>query len=153
MTALNVIELRNVLLSHALASGLFDRVEGHEPKAAPGNGVHGALWVSEMGPAVSRSGLVATAIRLEYSFRIGLSMLAEPQDETDPAVLVATASLVLAYSGDFQLGGYADQIDLLGAYGAPLAAKAGYLNQDSVLYRVMVITIPIIIDDVFAQTP
>lgn len=153
MTALNVLGLRDTLLSHALASGLFADVNGHEPKAAPANGVYGALWVQEIGVAAGRSGLTATAIRVEYSFRIGTNMLAEPQDDIDPAVMVAAASLVLAYSGDFQLGGYADHVDLLGAYGAPLAARAGYLNQNSVLYRVMVVTVPVIIDDVFAQIP
>lgn len=153
MTALNVIELRNVLLSAASATGLFGRVEGHEPKGKPGNGLYAALWVSEIAPAVSGSGLNATAIRLEYSMRIGTNMLAEPQDDIDPKVLVAAASMILAFSGDFQLGGYADWVDLLGARGAPLSARAGYLNQDGALYRVMVLTIPIIIDDVFAQVP
>jgi hypothetical protein len=153
MTALNVIGLRDTLLSHALASGLFDNVAGHEPKASPGNGVYAALWVQEIGVAAGRSGLTATAIRVEYSIRIGTNMLGERQDDIDPAVMVAAASLVLAYSGDFQLGGFADQVDLLGAYGAPLAARAGYLNQDGVLYRVMVVTVPVIVDDVFTQTP
>lgn len=153
MTALDVIGLRNVLLSAAASTGLFGRIEGHEPKAKPGNGVYCALWVSEIAPAISGSGLNATAIRLEYSMRIGTNMLTEPQDDIDPKVLQATAALILALSGDFQLSGYADWIDLLGARGAPLAARAGYLNQDGALYRVMVLTIPIIIDDVFAQTP
>jgi len=34
-----------------------------------------------------------------------------------------------------------------------LMAKAGYLSQDGRIYRVMVITIPIIVNDVFTQAP
>jgi len=33
----------------------------------------------------------------------------------------------------------------------PLSALAGYLNQDGKLYRVMTVTLPIIINDIWAQ--
>jgi hypothetical protein len=153
MTALNVIGLRDTLLSHALSLGLFAGVSGHEPKAAPLNGLYGALWVNSIMPARGHSGLASTTLRIEYSFRIGTNMVTEPQDDLDPQVMVAAAMLMLAYSGDFSLGGLAEEIDLLGAWGEPLGAQAGYLNQDGKLFRVMVITIPIIVDDVFDQVP
>lgn len=150
---MNVVAIRQTLISHALSSGLFSNVSGHEPKAAPVNGVHGALWVSNIAPAARRSGLDSTSTRLEFSFRVGIDMMAEPQDDTDAIVLVAVCWLMGAYSGDFMLGGEVASIDLLGAHGAPLAANAGYLNQDGRLYRVMVITIPLISNDVFDQAP
>ncbi len=150
---MNVVAIRDALISHALSLHLFAQVEGHEPKAAPPNGLHGALWLDEIAPARGRSGQASTSMRLAWSFRIVVNMTREPQDDIDLQVLVAAAALMSAYSGDFELGGEAASIDLLGAHGAPLAAKAGYLNQDSVMFRVMVITIPIIVNDVLTQAP
>jgi hypothetical protein len=149
----DVLAIINALLSHALSLGVFEHVNGHEPKAAPMDGLHGSLWVDEIAPAQRRSGTSATSVRLAFNFRVQTSMMAEPQDDIDPAILVAVMLLMRAYSGDFELGGQAAFIDLLGAHGAPLAAKAGYLNQDNRLYRVMVLAIPIILNDVFDQAP
>lgn len=153
VAGLNVIAIRDTLISHAVSLGLFKSVSKFEPKAAPPDGLYGALWVQAITPARNRSGLRATTLRIEYSFRIGTNMIAEPQDDIDPAVMVAAAALMNVYSGDFELGQYVEEIDLLGAYGDPLQARAGYLNQDSHLYRVMVITIPVIVSDVFTQIP
>jgi len=153
VAGLNVIAIRDTLISHAVSLGLFKSVSKFEPKAAPPNGLYGALWVNAIAPARNRSGLRATTLRIEYSFRIGTNMISEPQDDIDPLVMVAAAALMNLYSGDFELGQYVEEIDLLGAYGDPLQARAGYLNQDSHLYRVMVITIPVIVSDVFTQIP
>lgn len=152
-TGMNVVEIMGALISHALSLGLFNEVNGHEPKAAPMNGLYGALWVNGLEPARARSGLAATSCRLSFNFRVGTNMIAEPQDDIDPQILVTTAALMQQYSGDFELGGYAAFIDLLGAHGPSLSAQAGYLDQDGRKYRVMVITIPVIVNDVFTQSP
>lgn len=150
---MNVDAIRDALISHALSLGLFQNVSGFEPKVAQPTGLSGALWLAGIGPAQRRSSLVDTTVRLEFSFRVGTNMLTEPQGDTDGLILVATCALMQAYSGDFELGGEICNIDLLGAYGPPMAAQAGYLNQDSVLSRVMVITIPMIVNDLFHQAP
>lgn len=150
---MDIPAIRAGLISHALALGLFSDVSGHEPKAAPTGGLSGALWMDSIDPARARSGLNSSTLRVAFNFRIGQGMLDEPQDDIDERVMVAACALMNAYSGDFELGGQVMEIDLLGAHGFPLSAKAGYLNQDSKLYRVMVITIPLIINDVFAQNP
>lgn len=150
---MDIPAIRAALISHALSLGLFSDVSGHEPKAAPTGGLYGALWVDSIDPARARSGLVSTTIRLAFNFRVGQNMMDEPQDDTDEKVLVATCALMALYSGDFELGGQVMEVDLEGAHGFPLAAKAGYLNQDGKLYRVMIIQIPLIVNDVFTQNP
>ena len=150
---MNVIAIRDALISHALGLGIFASVSGHEPKSAPMDGLYGALWVDEIAPARGRSGLSATTTRLAFNFRVGTNMMRQPEDDVDPAILVGVAALMQQYSGDFELGGEAAFIDLLGAHGNPLSARAGYLNQDSKLFRVMVISIPLIVNDVFTQSP
>lgn len=148
--ALTLIELTDALASLAIATGHFQTVNQHEPKNAPGHGLRAALWVQTYRPA-RKSGLSATSMRLEYRLRIYQNMLMEPQDAIDPTVLAATDACFEAYSGDFTLGGLVRQVDLLGSDGNPLSAVAGYLNIDNKMHRVMDITIPLILNDVYDQ--
>jgi hypothetical protein len=138
---------------HAYASGLFDRVTGHEPKSAPGTGLTAAFWLADLRPVPAESGLSLTTYRLVLNVRIYNPMLQEPQDGIDPAILTATSALVIAYNGDFTLGGLIKSVDILGRTGEPLAGRAGYLEQDKRLYRAVVITLPLILNDLAEQAP
>jgi len=149
----DIIGITDALISHALASGMFSNVSGFEPKSAPGTGLTAALWLDSLTPIPAASGLSATAARLTFRLRIYTSMLSEPQDAIDPEVLTATQVLIVAYSGDFTLGGLVRNVDLLGAHGQSLSAQAGYLNQDGRLMRVMDLTIPLVINDIATQAP
>jgi hypothetical protein len=148
-TAATVRALFDSMASHAAASGLFERVNMHEPKRAP-KGLIAAIWVDSIGPAVS-SGLQSTTLRLVFNLRIYSDMIAEPQDAIDPALLSAAADLMEDYSGDFTLGGTIRAIDLLGMAGEPLSAQAGYVNADQRMLRVMTITVPLIVNDAWTQ--
>ena len=148
--ALDAAQIIDAVVSHAAASGWFDRVNQHEPKNAPPYGLTAAVWVDEIRPAQS-SGLDSTSALLVLNVRLYTSMLQEPQDAIDPNLVAASSVLFAAYSGDFSLGGEARHVDLLGAEGAPLRARAGYLNQDQKLYRVMTITLPVIVNDAWDQ--
>ncbi len=149
-------DLFDAVESHAKASGWFDGgVNTVEPKAAPGNGLTCAIWLQTIGPAAGASGLAATTGRVEFSVRLYTSMLAEPEDTIDPNLTAAAISLMEDYSGDFGLtivtSFDVQSIDLLGAYGTPLSANAGYLNADNKLFRVITITLPLIVNDLWAQ--
>lgn len=148
--ALDIDSILNAVVSHAMASGLFERVNQHEPKNAPGHGLTCAAWVDSIEP-VRTSGLASTSGRLVLNVRLYTNMLAEPQDAIDPNLTAAVATLMGAYSGDFQLGGNAREVDLLGGEGAPLSAKAGYMRQDGTEYRVFTITVPVIVNDLWEQ--
>lgn len=151
--ALDVSGIFDAVQSHALASGLFTRVNTHEPKNAPGSGVTCALWVDAIAPVAGASGLASTSGRVTMKVRIYTSMLAEPQDQIDPEILRVVDTLLGLYSGDFELGGRVRNVDLLGHSGIPLMAQAGYINQDGRLMRVMDITLPLIVNDIWAQSP
>lgn len=151
--ALGTSAILAAAVSHAKASGRFERVITHEPKSAPGNGLTCAVWVQSLRPVPGASGLASTTARLELSVRVYTGMLAEAQDETDTQVLGAVDVLMAAYSGDFELGGLVREVDLLGAHGDPLSADAGYLEQDNRIYRVIVITLPLVISDLWSQSP
>lgn len=147
-----VQDLFDKLLSFALESGRFDAVNTHEPKNSPGNGVSMSLWIQDIRP-VRTSGLNSTSALLLFTGRIYTSMTSEPYDLIDPNVLSAAIFLIGALSGDFELGGDDNvrMIDLLGSQGEQLAGRAGYVEIDRKMYRVMTITIPIIINDMWSQ--
>lgn len=145
-TILGVIE------SHASASGWFESVNGHEPKSAPTvNGLTCAVWADRIRPVPTDSGLAATTGLVVFNARLYTSMLSEPQDAIDPNLLSATNALMVAYSGDFELGGNVRNIDLLGQTGFRLESQAGYITIDNKVYRVMTITVPVIVNDMWGQ--
>lgn len=147
------MEILNAITSHAQAAGLFERVNGHEPKNAPGKGLTAAVWIQRIEPLAMASGLAATSARLIVNVRIYSPMLMEPQDAIDPNIADAVSALFTAYSGDFDLGSVTGvrNIDLLGQFGSALQAEAGYLEQDKTVYRVMTITLPVIVNDTWEQ--
>lgn len=151
--SLAIDSILDAVISHAMASGHFETVNGHEPKNAPGTGVTAAVWVETIGPVRGGSGLSSTTGRLTLNVRLYTPMLSEPQDAIDPSLVRALDALMTAYSGDFQLGGAARNIDLLGAHGTPLQAQAGYLSQDGKVFRVYTINLPVIVNDLWEQTP
>jgi hypothetical protein len=105
--------------------------------------------------AIRTSGLSATSAQIVLNARIYTSLLQEPYDLIDPNVLSATVAFIGALTGDFELGGADDvrNVDLLGANGESLSGKAGYVEIDHRMYRVMTIVIPVIINDIWAQSP
>lgn len=150
--AINSADMIARVASKAKASGKFDRVNTHEPKNKPGRGLTCAIWVDRMEPARGRSGLNTTSARVVLNCRIYTNMLQNPQDAIDPRVLEATDYMFEALSGDFDLGSDTRWIDLLGASSShPLYAQSGYINIDNMVFRVMTITVPIIVEDAWAQ--
>jgi hypothetical protein len=150
---MDFVAILNAVQSHAQASGLFERVNGAEPANPPGNGLTAAVWADTIGPAPAGSGLAATTARFTLMLRIYSNMLQDPPDAIDPEILAAVDALMTAYAADFQLGGLVRNVDLLGQTGPPMAAQAGYVQQDGALYRVMTITLPVLVNDAWTQAP
>lgn len=148
---INSKAIMDQLTSYAAASGLFESVIGHEPKAAPPRtGVACGVWFDNL-TTVQSSGLAAASVRLEFTMRIFTSMLQEPQDSIDPRVMDATDAMFTALIGDFDVAGNARYLDVLGSDGDPLRAESGYVDQDGTKFRVVTISIPIIINDAYVE--
>jgi hypothetical protein len=149
--AIDFLAIRTAAIDHALNLGLFEQVSGHEPKSSPGTGLSCAVWGDYLGPYAEQSGLAATTALLVFEVRVFMPFLARPEDSIDPAVFGAVAILMGEYAGDFDLAGTVESVDLLGRSGRRLEAKAGYYRQDGAIYRSMGITLPVIVNDVWAQ--
>lgn len=150
--ALDIDGILNAVVSHAMATGYFATVNGHEPKTKPDTGLTAAVWVDRVQP-IQASSLTATSLRLVFNVRLYTSMLSEPQDAIDPDMTRAMSALLAAYTGDFTLGGLLRNVDLLGAHGDPMQVLAGYISQDTRMYRVYTITLPTIVNDTWEQNP
>lgn len=132
--------------------GVFDQVNGHEPKKAPGYGLTCAVWLDRVGPGRG-SGLSSTTAQLIFMVRVYQNMLSDPQDAIDPAVFSAMDALMTAYSADLTLNDSVMCVDLLGMAGVSMSAQAGYVNQDGRLFRAMTLTLPMLVDNAWPQVP
>lgn len=150
MPGINSNALIDALASHAARLGIFENVTKHEPKSAPGQGLTAAIWVQHIGP-VRSSGLRSTSALVIANVRVGTNMIAEPQDEIDPEVMDAVDKLFEQYTGNFTLDGLIRKVDVLGESGQTLQANAGYLTIGTSMYRVMVVQVPMIINDAWEQ--
>lgn len=150
--ALDINGITDAVASHAMASGYFDRVGTHEPQNAPGYGLTAAVWVDRI-DAIRSSGLASATARLVFNVRLYTSMTQEPADAIDPNMVAACDALMRAYVGDFTLGGLVRQVDVFGTHGQALDARAGYIEQDGLLLRVLTITLPCVINDLWAEAP
>jgi hypothetical protein len=148
--SLNIQAVVDAVESHARALGAFDRVNMHEPKVAPGNGITCAVWCDRIVP-VRKSGLNSTSVSLIFNLRLFTSMLSEPQDAIDPNLIGALDLLMAAFNGDYELGGLVREVDIFGMNGVGLNAQAGYVPQDKRIYRVFTITLPLTMNDVWSQ--
>lgn len=153
MVSLDTLGILEAVQSHAAGLGHFRRVNRHEPKNAPGTDLTAAVWVQRVAPLALASGLAATSALVVVNIRAYTPMIAEPQDEIDPRLVDAVDALVNAYSGDFTLGARVRNVDLLGQFSEGLSAQAGYLEQDRKMFRVMTITLPLVVSDVWSQSP
>lgn len=144
-------DIFDAVVSDVQRSGYFDLVNMHEPKRAPGKGLTAAVWVQAIDPIALMSGLASTSARIVFMLRIYSNMFKEPQDMIDPEMMRATSNIMRRYHDDFDFEGVIRNIDLLGQFGVALAAQAGYLEVSGTHFRIMDITIPCLVNDVWPQ--
>lgn len=142
----------SAVVSDAMASGYFDKVNIHEVKRKPSTRLTAALWVQSIKPVPLASGLSSTSASIVFTLRIYSNLTQEPQDMIDPNMLKAVSNLMRRYHDDFDFGGIIRNIDLLGQFDEELSARAGYLEAaDGSSFRIMDITIPCLVNDVWPQ--
>jgi hypothetical protein len=145
-----VNEVFDNVVSYALETGRFDSVNQHEPVNAPGSGLLCSFWVQRIRP-IPQGGMGMPSGVVVLNGRIYKDFRAEPKDYIDPAVTAATSDLIGAFAGNFSFGGAAGvrAIDILGMTGFMLEGVAGYLEIDRHMHRVMTLTVPVIVNDMW----
>lgn len=149
--ALDIDVHLNQLRSHAARLGVFEHVIGHPPLNSPPTGIWVAFEFAGFKPSKS-SGLAATSGLVTFTADIGRNVATEPQDDIEIEITKATSLLIAAYSGDFDLGGNVRCVDLLGQESGGLTADPSYAkHDDGPVFRLVTVTIPLIVNDVFSQ--
>lgn len=150
--ALRIKEITDLLVSHAQATGYFEYVNEHESRQSGTNGISAGIWVESINP-IKSSGLASASVRIEFEMRIYASTYADPYDDIELRLAEATDAMFTSYIGDFELAGDARHIDVFGAYGRNLNVRAGFINQAGKEFRVFQIQIPVIVNDVWDESP
>jgi hypothetical protein len=149
MTGINIASILANVQGHAQKTGYFTNVLLHEPKNAPGPGLTCVVWADRIEPA--KSSVTSVSANLVLKIRLYTNMLAEPEDAIDASLIMAADALYTEYCGDFDLGSEARYIDVFGSEGTRMDCLFGYIEQDKTLFRFAVITLPIIINDVWTE--
>lgn len=147
--ALDIDSLLGKLVDHALATGHFDSVNTHEPDNAPGNGVSANIVLDTISPVPG--GMATTSCRVAFAMALMYPTTIQPRDASEPYLIKALDAVMGRLTGDLRLDDTIRMIDLLGAYGDGLSAIAGYVTIQEQTYRIMELTIPLIVNDVWIQ--
>jgi hypothetical protein len=141
------------VVSAAKQQNLFRDVISHEPKNAPGTGLHCAVWWDGTVASGRSSGLASVTAVVTFQGRIYSNMLAEPQDEIDPDLMDAAHQLMGAYAMSFTFGGQVRMADLTGSEGAPMSCRPGYITIGQAMFRAAELTLPLVVNDMWEEVP
>lgn len=136
---------------HLLTTGYFERVNGHEAKNAPGNGLTCDVVISAIKPIPQRSGLAATSALISLEARLYLNALHEPQDDIDPILYTAADVVFNSISENYTLSETVAEVDLLGEYGNGMNGRSGYVERNQILYRTFTFNFDCVINDLWDQ--
>jgi hypothetical protein len=144
-TAAQATALFTTIQSYAEQLGIFQGVNLHEPWNAPGNRLFCSINLGAVRPVLS-SGLAAVSGQVTLVIRVWSSALQKPLDGIDPEILAATCSLMGAISGGFTLGQTVRDVDLMA-----MQAQPAYVDFEGKPFRVVEISIGIVINDMWAE--
>lgn len=146
--AVSFKELNASLGSTLQKLGVFETVGG-ELTHMPGRGLRAAHWFQRGRAVGEASGLGAASVRVDAMVRMFGSVTTLPRDEIDEELYEALDVLGAAYASDFTLGGRVRNIDIFGAHGQEMGWEAAYLDVQDGTCRVVTVTLPVIVNDVW----
>ena len=144
-------QIIDAVASEALATGLFESVNGHEAASPPGNGITADVWVGNIEASGEASGLASVSSLVTLNMRLYKAWNAADRNVIDPALLSTTGQMFGVFAGAFTLGGLVRNVDLFGRFGQKLAAPFGYVTIDGVQYRCATLAVPCVVDDLWAE--
>jgi hypothetical protein len=144
-TAAQARALFTAIQSMAQELGIFEGVDLHDPWSPPGSRLFCSINLGTIRPVLS-SGLAAVSGQVALIIRIWSSAIQKPLDNIDPEVLAATCSLMGALAGGFTLGGTVRDVDVMA-----MSAQPAYVDFEGKPFRVVEISLPIVINDMFSE--
>jgi hypothetical protein len=143
--AASVAALFSAVTSALKQTALFQKIDVGEPKSPPGTRLYCSVMLGPM-RAVPSSGLNSTSGQVTILIRIWSKAEQRPLEKIDPEIASAAALVMGTLSGRYTLGGIARNIDLF-----QMTATPGWIEFENESYRVCELSVPIVINDMFAQ--
>jgi hypothetical protein len=131
--------------SYAQQVNIFQDVITHDPWNAPGNRLFCSITLGPVRPVPS-SGMASVSGQVTLIVRVWSSAMQKPLDDIDPEALSSISSLMGAFAGGFTLGETVRNVDLFG-----MSAVPAYVDFEGKPFRVVEITVPIVINDLWAE--
>lgn len=141
----NVKSTLEKVQSYLQASGHVVRAQISEPKQPPGERIMAAVYMGTV--SVAQLTLQTTIELHVVRVRLYMNMLREAGDEIEFGLAQALSEISADLLGDYDLGATVRNVDVGGIYGTPLSATWGYVDVGGTMYRVVDITLPLIVDD------
>ena len=139
--------LFTAIQSYAQELSLFPGgVATHDPWNAPTGHLFCSIALGPVRPVPAASGLRSVSGQVMLLVRVWSSALQKPLDNIDPEVLAVTCSLMGAFAGGFTLGGTVRNIDLMA-----MSAQPAWVEFEGKPLRVVEISVPIVINDMFSE--
>jgi hypothetical protein len=152
--SLDLAQLLDALTSHVRTTTGVEGLTEYEPDAAPGgSGLSVAVFLHAIRPVRGGHGLDKTTLRVEMWARFYFPAGVKSQLKADRVISRAVDAVGTAISGDFTLAGTVMNVDLLGQYGDGVGGTAGYTSIDGAEYRIFTLNIPLILSDMWVQSP
>lgn len=143
-----VVAVYAALESHAKAMNRFQAVDTEQPTASPAAGLYCSVIVGPITLLAAESGLDAATGRVEFHVMTWSQAAKRKVDPTDRKLLSATCALMGEYAGGFTLGGLIRNVDVFG-----MSAHPGWIDFQGSQCRAFDITLPLVINDMFAEVP
>ena len=130
--------------SKLLSSGYFKHVQIGEPKGPAEQRFTAAIFMSD----VSRADLPLAEVNHVYTVlvRIYDDMLREPQEDVEIEMSNVLDKFLNDLCGEFDLGATIRHVDVGGIWGTALGAKWGYIDLNNWMYRVVDVTVPLVVN-------
>lgn len=144
-TAEQAKALFTAIKSYAEQLGIFEAARIGDPRNAPGSRLFCSITLGPVRPVTS-SGLASVSLQVTLIVRVWSSELQKPYEDIDPEVLAAACALMGAFAGGFTLGGIVREVDLFA-----MSAQPAYVDFEGKPCRVAEISLPLVINDAFAE--
>lgn len=148
--ALNTVNLLTKLGSYVKRTGRAKRVVLYDPMSQVPPGTI-SISIRSVRAFNQISALNKTGVCIVFSIVLYIDSKAEPKDGQELELMGVFDLLMQSFNEKFTLEGAVHSIDIFGRAGTPLGADFGRVEIDKVIYRVMDITLPLLVTNVWTQ--
>ena len=148
---LEIINIQNQVLTHCQQIGVFDNVLTEEPDSLQAGTTTASIVLDSIKPDPKTSGLAQTNAIIVFKIGIWQNSTVHPHFGVPQETMLAAETLIESLHTSLTLNNDVMTVDLFGWSSTGLDVQTGYAPFDEGIYRIVEITVPIIVNDVWTQ--